>query len=120
MRAQDGLLMAELSLALRELQADLAELVVDGVELRLRLVPVFDDDLESVVEGGDLLLGLVGGLLQPGEPGRLFGGDDHRGARGGAPSGQSGEAGSESAGQQGGKGESVPEGERGRARRTAG
>jgi len=67
--AENRLLLAEIGLALVELQADLAELGLDGGELRLGLVPVFDDDLEPVVERGDLLLDLGGGPLQSGQAG---------------------------------------------------
>ena len=60
-------------------------------------VPVLDHDLDPVVERGDLLLDLVGGLLQAGEAGRLAGGDDRRGARGRAPAAEAGKAGQERA-----------------------
>ena len=108
MRAEDGLLLSEVGLALIELQTDLAELALDGGELRLRLVPVLDYDLEAVVERGDLLLDLVGGLLQAGEAGRLAGGDDRRRARGGAPAAEAGKAGQERADEHGGGGQPPP------------
>ncbi len=113
-RTEDGLLLGQIALAPGELQADRAKLGLDGGELRLRAVPVLDYDFELVVEGGDLLLDLVGGLLQLGEAGRLLGGDDGGRARCGALAAEAGEAARQGAGRAGRRGSAAARHGRGR------